>query len=840
MKKFMFLFLIAFLAISINGWGQIISQYVETSSGTSPKGIEIWNNTGSTLDFSTNNLIIKKGTNGGAPATDYTLSSGTLASGDVIVIGTSDMQSITEANGSVFYLKAFTFNGDDALEVWYGSTKTDVFGEPGVDPGTGWSGNGVQTWNQNIQLLSGITTGDTDGWTDPSLRFETVCTDNCLTGFGLAPSSGGNQNPVIANISNSPTYPTSSDAVSVSADVTDSDGSVTSVELHWATVSGGPYTTISMSNTSGDTYESDTDIPAQADGATVYFEIYAEDNDGGSTTSPEQNYYVHDAATTTLPYNETFDTDLGECYPFSVSGDTKYWVWNSTDQAASMNGYNSGDLEEDWLIIPGIDFDNYSNEYMTFDTWYKYGTDDANNYLKLMYSSDYPGIGDPSGSTWTELSYTQPAAAETWTSSGTVDLSSISGTSVYIAFKYHYNSGSYRTWEVDNILIQEPTTDPQPSNYPTSFTATTNSATAITTSWTDAAGPNLPSGYLILANLTGTFTAPTDGTPVADDTDWGDGNGAMNVAYGVGTYQWTGLDPNTQYYFIIYPYSNSGSTIDYKTDGTPPTADATTNTAVVPNAWINEFHYDNIGTDVGEFVEIVIENPGDYTLSDFQLDLYNGNNGASYDTKTADLFTVGTTDGNYTFYYYDYPANGIQNGAPDGLALSYQGILITGQFLSYEGSFTATDGPANGETSIDIGVSESNSTTQIGESLQLKGGGDSYDLFTWQDPAAETKGSLNNKQYLGNYTTWTGNTDNDWATSTNWNNGVPDASQNVIVPQGLTNYPTLSASGNCDDIILESNTNRNASILGNSYLTVSGTTKVERYFQGYDDGALNG
>ncbi len=46
-------------------------------------------------------------------------------------------------------------------------------------------------------------------------------------------------------------------------------------------------------------------------------------------------------------------------------------------------------------------------------------------------------------------------------------------------------------------------------------------------------------------------------------------------------------------------------------------------TTLAQNAWINEFHYDNTGTDVNEFVEIVIENAGTYTLSDFRVDLYN-------------------------------------------------------------------------------------------------------------------------------------------------------------------------------------------------------------------------
>lgn len=187
MKNF-YLFLITIFATSL-GFGQIISQYVETDSGTTPKGIEIWNNTGATLDFSTNNLVIEKGSNGGTPTTDYTLSSGTLASGAVLVIGTSDMETVTTTNGSAFYVKAFTFNGDDSLVVKYGGTITDVFGDPGNDPGSSWTGSGVDTRNNNIALLEGITTGDTDGWTDPSLRFETIGGGQDLTGFGIAPSA---------------------------------------------------------------------------------------------------------------------------------------------------------------------------------------------------------------------------------------------------------------------------------------------------------------------------------------------------------------------------------------------------------------------------------------------------------------------------------------------------------------------------------------------------------------------------------------------------------------------------------------------------------------------------
>ena len=52
------------------------------------------------------------------------------------------------------------------------------------------------------------------------------------------------------------------------------------------------------------------------------------------------------------------------------------------------------------------------------------------------------------------------------------------------------------------------------------------------------------------------------------------------------------------------------------------------------NVWINEFHYDNVGTDTSEFIEVVLQNPGLYLLSDFSITLYNGSNGSSYNTDS--------------------------------------------------------------------------------------------------------------------------------------------------------------------------------------------------------------
>jgi predicted extracellular nuclease len=163
--------------------------------------------------------------------------------------------------------------------------------------------------------------------------------------------------------------------------------------------------------------------------------------------------------------------------------------------------------------------------------------------------------------------------------------------------------------------------------------------------------------------------------------------------------------------------------------------------AVAPDTpvFINELHYDNTGTDAGEFVEVA--GPAGTDLTGWTIVLYNGADNAPYDTDALLGTLANDTGTGFGFATIDYPSNGIQNGAPDGVALvDGNGDLV--QFLSYEGRMTASSGPAAGQTSTDMGVSE-NGSGPVGESLQLTGTGGSYGDFTWAPSAAETPGAAN-------------------------------------------------------------------------------------------------
>jgi 5'-nucleotidase len=157
--------------------------------------------------------------------------------------------------------------------------------------------------------------------------------------------------------------------------------------------------------------------------------------------------------------------------------------------------------------------------------------------------------------------------------------------------------------------------------------------------------------------------------------------------------------------------------------------------------FINEIHYDNTGTDAGEAIEIA--GPAGTDLTGWSIVLYNGSGGAVYDTDTLSG-VIANQQGGYGTVVMSYPVNGIQNGAPDGIALVDPSSTVV-QFLSYEGAFTAVGGPANGMTSTDIGVTEGGSGP-VGESLQLAGTGDAYGDFTWSTSAANTFGAPNTGQ----------------------------------------------------------------------------------------------
>ncbi|HGY55315.1 MAG TPA: T9SS type A sorting domain-containing protein [Caldithrix abyssi] len=155
------------------------------------------------------------------------------------------------------------------------------------------------------------------------------------------------------------------------------------------------------------------------------------------------------------------------------------------------------------------------------------------------------------------------------------------------------------------------TIDPEPSNHATDFVADSVSFDKVYLSWTGATGTQLPHKYLLLGKTgSATFPVVQDSFPIADDSDWSDGVAAVNVAHldGKNTYAFTGLEQNTSYTFRIYPYTNSGADINYKTDGTIPEVSATTseqNILAISELRMNFTNYQGNSVKVGGTVTAV-------------------------------------------------------------------------------------------------------------------------------------------------------------------------------------------------------------------------------------------
>ena len=171
-----------------------------------------------------------------------------------------------------------------------------------------------------------------------------------------------------------------------------------------------------------------------------------------------------------------------------------------------------------------------------------------------------------------------------------------------------------------------------------------------------------------------------------------------------------------------------------------------TTLAQAQTVFINEIHYDNSGADVGEGVEIA--GPAGTNLTGWLVQPYNGSGGVTYTPTGSSIVTIPDLGGGYGTVCI--PIAGLQNGAPDGIALVNPSSVVV-QFLSYEGSFLATNGPANGMTSTNIGVSQAGTTT--GQSLQLTGTGTTYTHFTWATESASNCGAFNNGQTFGSVNT---------------------------------------------------------------------------------------
>ncbi len=820
------------------GGGILISQYTETDSGTTPKGIEVWNNTGSAINFdgTANKLDVKVGANGGAPASVATVETGSLAAGDVLVIGTSNMVPDV--------VEPFTFNGNDAVVLEFGGTVVDMIGTAGVDPGSEWADSGVSTANQNIQLKAGITTGDPDGWAYPSERFENVGAGSTLTGFGTAPAGGGGGTTTnVKFTASSASVGEASVAYTVTVYKTVADGNVSgSVGLSGTATAGGDYTvgstnfTLNGATTSatfvvtitddGDIESAETVVLTLANviGGTVAspsaFTLTITDNDtppaaGGLVWVNEINY-------------NTPGTDSNEFIEVAGAAGTDL----STYQLVWYNGNGgvpygtnllTGTIDDEGCGYGAVSFDAptlqngpdgvalVSNGTTVVEFWaYGGGVTGTTGVAGGLIASNIGVIQTGADNDTIQLGGAgNVGAAFAWElaaiSKGALNLNqTISPCGAVTQVQFTASSGSvgeagvaytvtvYKT-AADGVVAGELALSGTASegvdysinttNF--SLSGATTSATFVVTLVDDAEVESAETVILTLANVTGgsagspsvhtltitdndvgqsppvlaaignkvtltnltlTFqvtAAVTDGDPVTLTASNLPGTAQFFPTNEAGTFRWTLPSPAGVYTMSFYAADNDG------VDSEQITITVTSSPAPVNlNVWINELHYDNVGADTNEGFEIAGLAGTD--LSGYSLVMYNGSAGAPggvYSNLAASGVIDDESNGYGALWFgFGSDANQVRNG-PDAVALVYNGSTVL-QFLSYEGTIVATDGPANGMTSTSIGVQEVGTNTLGNWSLQLCGTGTNYTDYVWSTNQPHSRGDLNACQVI--------------------------------------------------------------------------------------------
>lgn len=160
------------------------SEYAEGSSNN--KYFEIYNPTSAAISL-TGYTVYLSG-NGGSYTNTFT-SNASIASGDVYMISTNQLDSTTQAlaDTAMGYPSVAHYNGDDALILMNGTDTIDVIGTPGVDPGSSWSVGTGSTANHTLIRKATVDMGSTD-WTTGATEWD-VYSQNTWSYAGAHSSS---------------------------------------------------------------------------------------------------------------------------------------------------------------------------------------------------------------------------------------------------------------------------------------------------------------------------------------------------------------------------------------------------------------------------------------------------------------------------------------------------------------------------------------------------------------------------------------------------------------------------------------------------------------------------
>ena len=398
-------------------------------------------------------------------------------------------------------------------------------------------------------------------------------------------------------------------------------------------------------------------------------------------------------------------------------------------------------------------------------------------------------------------------------------------------------------WDGTNYVSGQITVNPtpEPTNHVLAFTAVADSDSQITLTWDDNDGVQPADGFVIVGKTgAGVFTTIVDGTDLVNDTDWSDDEFEFKRVSGVQSYTVVGLEASTLYEFEIYPYTNAGSIIDFKTDGTVPATSATTEadpclvavttfpfnegfeTGLIPTCWSQEFEagsvnwtYNNGGQGAGTTITSA------HTGS-FNAMFYDTSSSAVVKLVSPKLDLTGLTNATLSFWH----AQEVWAGSQDELRVYYKTsaagswTLIPGQeYLNsidawteetivlpnpsaeYYIAFEGTGDFGHGVLLDDVKVEEVIAVTYT------------YTSGTWAPSDPNGNATVNDDIVIVSG-------DAVISTNTTADNVIVNPGASITINSGIT----LTVDGN---VTLESVSNSYSSLMYDG--TIVGTIKYERY-----------
>ena len=367
-------------------------------------------------------------------------------------------------------------------------------------------------------------------------------------------------------------------------------------------------------------------------------------------------------------------------YPFAVVG---------TPTAVSLNGSKKGTCGTpgySGTVFEPIDEykGDFARSYFYMATRYK-------NVIATWYVNDPYANAVLDGTSYPVFETWYLNLLLSWNNQDAVSAKEIARNDSIYKIQHNRNPYIDHPEYVDSVWMPSGP-QPEPSSHVTGFAATTGLPpySVLQLAWTDATGAVTPSGYLIRGSASGfpAIVAPVDGTSIAD------GGLDKNIGYGVQTCTFSGLLSNTMYYFKIFPYTNTGSTIDYKTGGTVPATSDTTASgiSVLEVGDIAIIEYGSVNPDKFSFITFKQLNAGtiiNFTDNSF-LSPTTVRTGEGFLVYTApSIIPVGTIVSWYngmnitgTGWNSNSPGNFAFNESGDQL-FAYQGTWGTNQTLIF-------------------------------------------------------------------------------------------------------------------------------------------------------------